>query len=108
MFIRNVAGLARFTADKMGKSDVAEGEFLFAGLNSFEPGQEHAPHAHAGQDKLYIVLEGKGVVQIGEQIEQLSAGDAAFASSGMVHSIRNEGSERLVVMAILGPPPHKQ
>ena len=107
MFRRRVSSFARFAPEKMGKSTVAEGEFLFAGLNSFEPGQEHAPHTHAGQDKLYLVLEGAGVVHIGEQSELLSAGDSAFAPSGVVHSIRNPGPDRLVVMAVLAPPPGK-
>ena len=107
MFVKRVSSFAQFAPDKMGKSTVAQGEFLFAGLNSFEPGQEHAPHAHAGQDKLYVVLEGSGKIQVGEQTQQLSAGDAAFAPSGIVHSIRNPGPERLVVMAVLGPSPRK-
>jgi len=107
MFLRQVSSLTKFTPERMGKSTVVQGEFLFAGLNSFEPGQEHAPHAHEGQDKLYLILEGNGMVQIGDQTERLSAGDAAFAPSGMVHSIRNPGPERLVVMAVLGPPPVK-
>ena len=101
MFVKKVAGLATFSPDKMTKSTVAQGDFLFAGLNSFEPGQEHALHAHPGQDKLYFILEGSGVVQVGEESELLSAGDAAFAPSGVVHSIRNPGPGRLVVMAIL-------
>jgi quercetin dioxygenase-like cupin family protein len=105
MFVKQVSSLAKFAPDRMGKSDVARGQFLFAGLNSFEPGQEHAPHAHAGQDKLYLILDGAGVVQVGEQSELLSAGDVAFAPSGVVHSIRNPGPGRLVVMAVLAPPP---
>lgn len=105
MFIKQVASLARFAPERMGKSTVAAGEFLFAGLNSFEPGQEHAPHAHAGQDKLYVVLEGSGEVTVGEHMEWLSAGDAAFAPSGVMHSIRNSGLGKLVVMAVLAPPP---
>jgi mannose-6-phosphate isomerase-like protein (cupin superfamily) len=105
MFVKKVAGLATFSPDKMTKSSVAKGDFLFAGLNSFEPGQEHALHAHAGQDKLYFILEGSGIVQVGEQTESLSEGDAAFAPSGIPHSIRNPGPGRLVVMAILAPPP---
>ena len=107
MFVSNVASLARFTPAKMGKSTLVQGEFLFAGLNAFEPGQEHAPHTHDGQDKLYLVLEGSGVVNIGGQEALLSAGDAAFAPSGVLHSIRNPGPERLVVMAILAPPPRQ-
>jgi quercetin dioxygenase-like cupin family protein len=105
MFIKQVSSLAQFAPDRMGKSDVALGDFLFAGLNSFEPGQEHAPHAHAGQDKLYVILEGSGMVDVGGQAELLSAGDAAFAPSGVVHSIHNTGPGRLVVMAVLAPPP---
>jgi len=89
----------------MGKVDLMRGDLLFAGLNCFEPGQQHAAHAHAGQDKLYLLLEGSGLVQVGDEIEQLSAGDMAFAPSGVMHSIRNTGSERLVVVAILAPPP---
>ena len=107
MFLKNVAALARFVPGKMGKSTLVQGEYLFAGLNAFEPGQEHAPHTHEGQDKLYVVLEGSGEVQIGEQKQLLNAGDLAFAPSGVVHSIRNSGEERLVVMAILGPPPRQ-
>jgi quercetin dioxygenase-like cupin family protein len=105
MFVKQVASLARFAPGKMGKSTVVEGEFLFAGLNSFEPGQEHSAHAHAGQDKLYLVLEGIGEVQIAQETQVLTAGDAAFAPSGVLHAIRNPGPGRLVVMAVLAPPP---
>jgi mannose-6-phosphate isomerase-like protein (cupin superfamily) len=59
------------------------------------------------KEKLYLVLEGSGMVRIGEQTELLSAGDAAFARSGVLHSIRNPGPERPVVMVVLAPPPHK-
>jgi quercetin dioxygenase-like cupin family protein len=105
MFLNKISSLAKFSRDKMGKSALVQGDFLFAGLNSFEPAQEHAPHVHEGQDKLYLVLEGEGVVRVADQAEVLTAGDAAFAPAGVVHSIRNSGTERLVVMAILSPPP---
>jgi quercetin dioxygenase-like cupin family protein len=105
MFLKKLADQASFSPDKMAKHTVARGESLFAGLNSFEPGQEHAPHAHPGQDKLYFILQGSGIVQIGETSELLSAGDAAFAAAGIVHAIRNPGPGRLVVMAILAPAP---
>jgi quercetin dioxygenase-like cupin family protein len=107
MFIRNVLSFAKFSAGKMGKSDLVRGESLFAGLNCFEPGQEHALHSHAGQDKLYLILEGTGQVRIGDEEQTLSAGDAAFAPSGVPHSMRNTDAGRLVVLAILAPPPSK-
>jgi quercetin dioxygenase-like cupin family protein len=107
MFFPDAAALAQFNSEKMAKSNLVNGEFLFAGLNSFEPGQEHALHAHEGQDKLYVILLGDAVVQVGEETRRLAAGGVAFAPSGIPHAIRNEGPRRLVVMAILGPPPRK-
>jgi quercetin dioxygenase-like cupin family protein len=105
MFMKRVSASAIFSPEKMAKSPLAQGEFLFAGLNCFEAGQEHPLHSHEGQDKLYLVLEGKGVARVGEEAELLSAGDAAFAPAGVAHSIRNEGPGRLVVMTVMGPPP---
>jgi mannose-6-phosphate isomerase-like protein (cupin superfamily) len=107
MFVKRISSFAKFAPDRMGKSTLVQGDFLFAGLNSFESGQEHALHAHEAQDKLYVILEGSGMVRVGEQTELLSAGDAAFAPAGVVHSISNPGPNRLVVLAVLAPPPHK-
>jgi quercetin dioxygenase-like cupin family protein len=107
VFVKRAASLAKFSPEKMTKATLAHGESLFAGLNSFEPGQEHALHSHEGQEKLYLVLEGSAMVRIGEQTEHLTAGDAASAPSGVIHSIRNPGPERLVVVVVLAPPPHK-
>ena len=64
-------------------------------------------HSHAGQDKLYVVLEGEAEIQVGDDIELVSAGGGAFAPSGVVHSVRNRGENRLVVLAVLAPPPAK-
>ena len=108
MFLRNPAAQAVFQPDKMGKVTLAAGASLMAGLNCFEPGQEHKLHAHAGQDKLYVVLEGTGEAQIGEERQTLSAGDAAFAPADVPHGMRNTGTGRLVVMAILAPPPKEK
>jgi quercetin dioxygenase-like cupin family protein len=105
MIIPQAAALARFLPDKMAKADLAAGEQLYAGLNCFEPGQEHAPHTHEGQDKLYVVLEGSCEVTVGEEKQALCRGAVALAASGITHAIRNTGSERLVVMTILAPPP---
>jgi hypothetical protein len=40
----------------MGKSTIYESAHLLVGLNAFEPGQSHALHAHAGMDKVYLVV----------------------------------------------------
>ena len=107
MLLKHAAAAAKFSTEKMGKTTLAQGRQMMIGLNAFEPGQEHASHAHAGQDKLYVILEGKGTVRVGDQTDLLSVGDAAFAPADVVHSIHNAGPDRLVVMAVLAPPPAK-
>lgn len=105
MIIGNAVSKARFRPDKMAKADLAATDHLFAGLNAFEPGQEHKLHAHVGQDKLYFVLQGEGQVTVGSQRARIQTGDLALARSGEEHSLVNAGPERLVVMVIMAPPP---
>ncbi|MEP7354964.1 MAG: cupin domain-containing protein [Acidobacteriota bacterium] len=107
MLIRNAVASAKFSPDKMGKTTLAQGSQMMVGLNAFEPGQEHAAHAHAGQDKLYVILEGQGTVLVGDETDLLAVGDVAFAPAGVTHSIHNPGPDRLLVMAVLAPPPSK-
>lgn len=105
MIVRNVASQAVFQPDKMGKVTLAAGGRVFAGLNCFEPGQTHKLHTHAGQDKLYFVIEGTGEVTVGAETESIGVGDLVLAPSGEEHALSNPGPGRLVVIAVLAPPP---
>ncbi len=96
---------AVFQPDKMGKATLFRSERLMVGLNAFEPGQEHALHAHQGMDKVYQVLSGTGVFVLAEREIAMQAGVLMVAPEGVPHGIRNTGSERLVVLAILAPAP---
>lgn len=96
---------AVYSSQKMGKSTIFESPRLLVGLNAFEPGQEHALHAHAGQDKVYHVVEGEGLflLQTGEM--PMRAGDLLVAPEGVAHGIRNTSQGRLLVLAVLAPSP---
>lgn len=96
---------AVFDASKMGKSTLFSSPRLLAGLNAFEPGQEHALHAHAGTDKLYVVLEGEGLFLLSDREIPMRAGEMLAAPEGVPHGIRNPGARRLVVLAVLAPAP---
>ena len=96
---------AIFSPDKMGKATIFESPRLLVGLNSFEPGQSHALHAHAGQDKVYHVVEGEGVFLLEGRTLPMRAGDLLVAPDGVPHGIHNTGQDRLIVLAILAPSP---
>jgi mannose-6-phosphate isomerase-like protein (cupin superfamily) len=96
---------AVFNTEKMGKTTIFESDRVMVGLNSFNPGQEHKLHAHAGMDKIYHVLEGSGVFTLEDREIKMEAGIMLVAPEGVMHGIRNTGSERLVVLAVLAPNP---
>jgi len=98
---------AVFSDQKMGKATIFVSPRLLVGLNAFEPGQEHALHAHAGQDKVYQVIEGDGLFLLEGRELPMTAGDLLVAPEGVPHGVRNVGSSRLVVLAILAPAPHQ-
>lgn len=105
MIFRKAASMAEFSPAKMGKVSLGGGDHLYTGLNCFEAGQEHKAHVHGDQDKMYVVLEGRGEATVGEEAAEVTTGDVLLAKAGVVHSLRNPGPERLVVLVIFGPPP---
>ena len=96
---------AFFHPEKMGKATLFESERILVGLNAFEPGQAHALHAHADMDKVYQVLEGRGVFLLEGRELAMDTGMMLVAPAGVPHGIRNESQDRLVVLAILAPGP---
>lgn len=96
-----------FSTEKMKKIGLFETERFFLDLYCLEPGQSQTAHAHAGCDKVYLVVEGRGRFRVGDEEQQLAAGETVMASSGEVHGIENDSGARLVVLTWMSPPPGK-
>lgn len=89
----------------MGKATLFSSPRMLVGLNGFEPGQEHALHSHEGMDKLYHVLRGRGSLLLDGGAVPLEAGGLVVVPAGMPHGIRNDGADRLLLLAVLAPGP---
>jgi len=96
---------AEFRADKMAKIALAATSRAQLDLYCLEPNQEQKPHAHADQDKIYVVLEGEARVVVAGKEEMLGPGEAVVAPAGQEHGIRNAGPGRLLAMVVVTPPP---
>jgi len=96
---------AKFRPDKMAKIALATTPRAQLDLYCLEPGQDQKPHAHDDQDKIYLVLEGRGRVVVGAATETLEAGEAIVAPAGTSHGIANDGTARLTVLVVVTPPP---
>ena len=94
-----------FNPDKMAKNNLFETERFFCDLYCLEAGQSQKPHTHAGEDKIYVVLEGEGTFLVGDDEEALEAGQAVMARAGEIHGVSNEGPGRLVCLVFMAPHP---
>jgi mannose-6-phosphate isomerase-like protein (cupin superfamily) len=98
---------AVWRADAMGKSTLYLSAHVLVGLNAFEPGQSHSLHAHAGMDKVYLVVEGEGLFLLDDRRLPMRAGDLLVAPDGVPHGVENNGQARLLVLALLAPGPQR-
>ncbi len=96
---------AEFAADKMRKNNLFTTARMFCDVYCFEPGQAQTAHAHAGCDKVYVVLDGLARIQIGDEEREAPAGTAALAPADMAHGVRNLGPGRLTVLVFMAPKP---
>jgi len=102
---KRISDAMQFSAEKMKKNGIFETERFFCDLYCFEPGQTQPAHTHEGSDKVYYVVRGKGLFQVGGEEKQLGEGEIVIAGSGQKHGVANNGSERLVVLVYMAPKP---
>jgi quercetin dioxygenase-like cupin family protein len=89
--------------DKFFKTTLWQGAYVMAGLNCLEPGQTQAVHAHAGADKFYFVLEGRGLFTVGDETREAAAGTLIVAPAGVSHGVANTGDGRLSLLIAIAP-----
>lgn len=64
-------------------------------------GEVLAPHLHTEVEEVYIVLEGYGVMVVGEKKMTVSAGDVIFIPLKAVHFISNPEDKPLRCLTIV-------
>ena len=89
--------------EKFYKTTLWQGEHCMVGMNCLEAGQEQAAHAHEGADKFYFVLEGRGRFTVGDEVCETEPGAIVIAPAGIMHGVRNTGSERLSLLISIAP-----
>jgi mannose-6-phosphate isomerase-like protein (cupin superfamily) len=106
MEVATVEALKRFSADKMQKVNLFETPRMFCDIYCLQPGQAQKPHAHAGADKVYFVLEGEGEFNVGTETRLLGPGHAVLAPADVDHGVRNPGGGLLTVLVFMAPNPN--
>jgi quercetin dioxygenase-like cupin family protein len=102
---KKLADAMQFSPEKMKKNGVFETDRFFCDTYCFEPGQEQSAHTHADQDKIYYVVEGRGVFKVGDEERELGAGEIVLAAAGQNHGVSNRSQQRLVALVFVTPKP---
>ena len=105
MDAKYVFSLKDFNEQKMQKVNLFETARMFCDLYCFEPGQEQKTHTHAGADKIYYVLEGRGTFHIGGESRELREHTIVMAPADVEHGVVNTSGERLVLLVYMAPKP---
>ena len=69
-----------------------------------EPGSMQAVHGHPDNEQIYVIVRGRGVMQVGDEMEEVREGTLVFIPPGSGHAIKNTGSEPLVFVSATSPP----
>ena len=105
MKVINISDYQKFSQEKMKKNNIFQTGRFFCDIYCFEPGQEQKGHIHGEQDKVYLVLEGKGTFQVGNEKQVLGLGDGTMAPAGEEHGVLNHTTARLKVLVFVAPNP---
>ena len=65
------------------------------------PGAGIGPHRHETEDEVYIITRGSGLLDDGTGEARVSEGDAVLTGNGGSHSVRNDGTEPLEMIAVI-------
>lgn len=95
----------RVDPDRMARIALASTTRVHLDLYCLAPGQLQRPHTHADQDKIYVVLEGRGRATLDASEVALEAGEALLAPAGAAHGLANDGETPLLVLVVVAPPP---
>jgi mannose-6-phosphate isomerase-like protein (cupin superfamily) len=58
-------------------------------------------HVHDDQEQVYFVLQGGGIIQVGEEKADVKAGDSIFLPVSVPHGFVNN-TEKLTILLMIG------
>ena len=72
-----------------------------------DPGASEGRHTHGEErplEELYYFIEGQGVMWMGDDEVEVSAGEAILAPAGIDHGLRNTGGRPMRLVIVWGTP----
>jgi len=61
------------------------------------------PHHHLVLEEIYYILEGTGLMTIGDEQREVGAGDAIYIPKNNRHTLTNTGLQPMRILLVCGP-----
>jgi len=83
-----------------GRKFTANTHLARMGLSAYHPGGGTRWHFHPDREQCFVILSGKGLVEIGANTVEIKPGDVIFAPRHVGHGYKTTGSEPLKFLEI--------
>jgi mannose-6-phosphate isomerase-like protein (cupin superfamily) len=94
-------GIGTLRCTNLFEKDECFGKVNISALITLEPGQSIGLHAHGPDAELYYLLSGRLAATDNGVDSYLEAGDAMLTGGGGTHSVRNDGDQPAVLLAVV-------
>jgi len=64
------------------------------------PGESNVVHTHEAEEQIYVILRGRGVVQVGEETREAGAGDLVYLPAKVSHGFHNTSEKTCVLLNV--------
>ena len=68
--------------------------------NKLEAGKTSCEHSHDNCDELYYIIDGSGILKVGDESKRVKTGDLAVIPKGLFHFITNESDTPVEFLTI--------
>lgn len=93
----------RRTQNLVGGASPIQCENFSLGYVVLEPNGGQVPWHNQEQEEIYLILEGRGEMCLGDEKRMLNAGEAVYIPPQVFHQLTNTGDERMVMIYCYGP-----
>jgi quercetin dioxygenase-like cupin family protein len=107
MDVKRLGDARRFAPEKMVKASVFATERMFYDVYCLLPGQAQKVHAHAASDKVYLVLDGRAHLTLGDEVRELGPEEAVLCPAGVAHGVQNQSDAPTSLLVVTAPAPTK-
>jgi quercetin dioxygenase-like cupin family protein len=101
--IRNLKDLIEFQPGGKVRKRVFITDKIEMELVCYEPGTSTVEHHHAGQDEIFIIMEGTGTITVGGEPVRVGPGSLVFAPADIKHGIEPDRDARMVMVFVKAP-----